>query len=249
MKNKIKLFILTTNLNDYNRPIIKKINENKNFIINGIYCSESFNGDLGLLKKTKRLLSYGFLNLIKIFFQFINLNKNKLFTRKKNIIINKEILFNKKNGFIKTLNEINRNKVDLVLLIYFNKVIPENYLNKSIPYLNIHPGKLPENRGIMTAFWTLHDMDQYGYITLHQVDKGIDTGPIISELSFKVEERSLHSLMLDMSKMCSEVICEWLIKFINGSIKPEYQNDIKSGYRNRPNKKDIYIMLKQNRFY
>ena len=55
--------------------------------------------------------------------------------------------------------------------------------------------------------------------------------------------------MLGMSKMCSEVICELLIKYITGSIKPVYQNDVKSGYRNRPNKKNIYNMLKQNRFY
>ena len=33
----------------------------------------------------------------------------------------------------------------------------------------------------MTAFWSLYDNEKFGYITLHEVDKGIDTGDIIFE--------------------------------------------------------------------
>ena len=39
-KNKLNLFILTTNLNDFNKLIIDSLNADRRIRINGIYCSE-----------------------------------------------------------------------------------------------------------------------------------------------------------------------------------------------------------------
>ena len=45
--------------------------------------------------------------------------------------------------------------------------------------INVHPGPLPDYRGLFAAFWqVLHGETRLG-VTTHMVDAGIDTGPII----------------------------------------------------------------------
>lgn len=47
-------------------------------------------------------------------------------------------------------------------------------------FVNLHPGLLPQSRGKNPNFWALAEGKPYG-VTLHQVDAGIDTGPILAE--------------------------------------------------------------------
>jgi len=46
--------------------------------------------------------------------------------------------------------------------------------------INIHIGYLPWNRGADPNFWSWHDDTPKG-VTIHQMDDGIDTGPIIAQ--------------------------------------------------------------------
>ena len=86
-KNKLNLFILTTNLNDFNKLIIESLNADKRIRINGIYCSESFAGDDGFKSKFKRLFSFGIINLLKIAIQYIAFKKFRIFKKKKEVKI------------------------------------------------------------------------------------------------------------------------------------------------------------------
>jgi methionyl-tRNA formyltransferase len=54
--------------------------------------------------------------------------------------------------------------------------------------LNAHPGILPNYRGIDSALWAIHngDWDKIGN-TVHWVDAGVDTGPIIARRSFAID--------------------------------------------------------------
>ena len=46
--------------------------------------------------------------------------------------------------------------------------------------LNFHCAPLPEYRGAANYFWMILDDIEYAYGTLHYVDRGLDTGEIIS---------------------------------------------------------------------
>ena len=248
-KNKLNLFILTTNLNDFNKLIIDSLNADKRIRINGIYCSESFAGDDGFKSKFKRLISFGIINLLKIAIQYIAFKKFRIFKKKRSRNL-KFPFFNKKNNYEKILYKINQDdSIDIILLIYFNKIIPPDILSRSNKFLNIHPGKLPENRGVMTAFWSLYDNEKFGYITLHEVDKGIDTGDIIFEEKFTTESKSLYKLMYGLSENCAKLIPDYLIKYKNKQCNKISQDSQLAKYRNRPNKKDISLMLKNNNFF
>lgn len=80
-------------------------------------------------------------------------------------------------------------KPDLIVLAGFMKIIPERIVNKYFPRIvNIHPSLLPAFPGkdaIKQAF-------DYGVkvtgITIHFVDAGVDTGPIIFQKAIEIEE-------------------------------------------------------------
>ncbi|AUP79273.1 methionyl-tRNA formyltransferase [Flavivirga eckloniae] len=71
---------------------------------------------------------------------------------------------------------------DLVLVCGFSLKIPEIVL--SIPkygFLNIHFGKLPENRGPDPLFWSIKNGKKQSAITIHQMDENWDTGKTLIE--------------------------------------------------------------------
>jgi methionyl-tRNA formyltransferase len=47
---------------------------------------------------------------------------------------------------------------------------------------------LPYNRGAHPIFWAFYDENECG-ITIHELDEGIDTGPIIFQKKVEIDER------------------------------------------------------------
>jgi hypothetical protein len=55
--------------------------------------------------------------------------------------------------------------------------------------INVHHGSVPEYRGGPPVFWELADgLDRVGF-TIHRVDAGIDTGPVLAEGEVPIEPR------------------------------------------------------------
>jgi hypothetical protein len=55
--------------------------------------------------------------------------------------------------------------------------------------VNVHHGAVPEYRGGPPVFWELYDgLDTVGF-TVHRIDAGIDTGPVLSAGSVPIERR------------------------------------------------------------
>lgn len=84
-----------------------------------------------------------------------------------------------------SLDALSNNKVDLV--IYAGGGILRRKFIESTPYgvLNAHSGPLPFFRGMNCMEWTLF----YGVqpeITVHMIDKGIDTGPILKRFQIEI---------------------------------------------------------------
>lgn len=61
---------------------------------------------------------------------------------------------------------------------------PEAIKKFKIGILNIHPAILPDFRGLDGGLWALKEGSQLG-VSAYLVDKGIDTGPIVSTYSLK----------------------------------------------------------------
>lgn len=84
-------------------------------------------------------------------------------------------------GFLRSLAP------DLLCLSNYGHLLPEEALG--IPRLgvvNLHLSALPRHRGPYPWLWMFHDGDRTGGATVHEVEAGEDTGPILGLLEHEV---------------------------------------------------------------
>lgn len=81
------------------------------------------------------------------------------------------------------------NKKDMVFLsLEFDKIVnPDLFLSRRL--YNIHFSYLPEYKGMFTSAIPILQGAAYSGVTLHKIDKGIDTGDIISQVKFELPDR------------------------------------------------------------
>ena len=96
---------------------------------------------------------------------------------------------------------LRRNKVDLICLAGFMKILSGKFikkLNKTI--LNIHPSLLPKYKGLNTHNRAIQNKDKYSGATVHIVNDKLDSGKIILQAKVKVlksdSEKSLKKKVL-----------------------------------------------------
>ncbi len=78
--------------------------------------------------------------------------------------------------------------LDLVLTIGYGVLLPESIL--SLPkkgFLNLHFSLLPAYRGAAPAQRALHNGEDVTGVTVFQLDKGMDTGPIFAQESISID--------------------------------------------------------------
>jgi methionyl-tRNA formyltransferase len=76
--------------------------------------------------------------------------------------------------------------VDLILSVGYTRVIGAELVAGAARILNLHLGKLPEYRGMRPVNWALKNGERIAGVTLHEVDSGIDTGPIVAQATFSI---------------------------------------------------------------
>ena len=79
-------------------------------------------------------------------------------------------------------SKIVETNVDIILVNSYSMIIRDDIL--SIPRmgsLNIHAGLLPRNRGCNPTQWAILKNEFRTGVTLHEIDSGIDTGPIVDQ--------------------------------------------------------------------
>ncbi len=73
----------------------------------------------------------------------------------------------------------------LFSLEYDQILNPERFSNATL--INCHFSLLPKYKGVYTAAWPIINGETESGITLHLIDRGIDTGPIIDQKRFSIE--------------------------------------------------------------
>jgi methionyl-tRNA formyltransferase len=86
---------------------------------------------------------------------------------------------------IVTLEDIYGQKDLLFLSLEFDRIIrPERFASKQL--YNIHFSLLPQYKGMFTSILPIVHGEQQSGVTLHRIDRGIDTGEIIDQLAFDI---------------------------------------------------------------
>ncbi len=106
----------------------------------------------------------------------------------------------KKNKYkIVSINELYKIKNLIFISIEYDLLIDiKKFLSKEL--FNFHFSLLPKYRGCHTNFFQIFYGEKISGVTLHKIDKGIDTGPIIASIKFKISKntnafKNYHKLM------------------------------------------------------
>ena len=74
---------------------------------------------------------------------------------------------------------------DLYISFGYRKIIPKKILQRAKrPIINLHLSFLPFNRGAHPNFWSFIEDTPSG-VSIHEIDNGVDTGPIIFQKKIK----------------------------------------------------------------
>jgi methionyl-tRNA formyltransferase len=79
-----------------------------------------------------------------------------------------------------TVARIRDHRAGLLLSVYYTQIFRRDLLRAvDGPVLNFHPSLLPRHRGTAPIIWAIADGDEVTGLSVHHVDEGIDTGPIL----------------------------------------------------------------------
>jgi methionyl-tRNA formyltransferase len=137
-------------------------------------------------------------------------------------------LFLKTKGTVyQTQEKINFNidQFDWVVSYGYSHIIKQDMIDKAKnPIINLHISYLPFNKGADPNFWSWLENTLKG-VTIHQIDKGIDTGDILiqKEVKFKGDE-TLSSSYEILKEEIENLFIESFDNIIKGCILPKKQN-------------------------
>jgi len=101
----------------------------------------------------------------------------------KSIVING----NKETFEKKIFHIIKKEKIDILCLAGFMKILSSNFIKKlKIPIINIHPSLLPKYKGLNTHQRAIDNNEKFSGCTVHYVTEKLDSGKIISQKKVKI---------------------------------------------------------------
>ena len=105
-------------------------------------------------------------------------NLNSAFLNHKN--------FSSRENFDQALSELLiKHEVDLIVLAGFMRILSNSFIEKfNRKIINIHPSLLPKYPGLNTHEKVINNKDKFHGVTIHLVDEGLDSGPIIAQARF-----------------------------------------------------------------
>ena len=100
-----------------------------------------------------------------------------------------------------------------LVVVLGTSILKETVLAAAPCFVNLHAGITPMYRGAHGQFWAVHnrDFDNVG-VTLHFVDKGIDTGTIVKQARFPFDPEidNLLTLLAKSSVAGAKLILDWI---------------------------------------
>lgn len=132
--------------------------------------------------------------------------------------------------------------VDCVITVGYGVLLPEEIINIPLHgYLNLHFSLLPKWRGAAPVQRSIQAGDQETGVTVFRLDRGMDTGPIYIQKSFKIPENFRSAeLFQSLSSLGAGAVLETL-KVIESGALPIIQSELDASLAPKISKIDALI--------
>lgn len=144
------------------------------------------------------------------------------------------------------VNKIRGLEPDLIVSVSMNQIVKQELL--SIPKkrsINVHCAPLPKYRGMSPYVWVLANGEKSNAATIHYMEKGLDEGDIIEQISVPIRK---NDSAFDLFKRCCSVAGVSLLscvhKIDNGNVTSFIQDTSQISYFSWPDKNSIKALKK-----
>ena len=117
---------------------------------------------------------------------------------------------------------------DLFVSMSFDQIFGSSLIEcPRLQSINCHAGKLPFYRGRNVLNWVLiNDEKEFG-VTVHKMDKGIDTGDILAQQTLPITDEDTYATLLARAhKACPELLVETIEALRAGMATSRRQSDV-----------------------
>ncbi len=136
---------------------------------------------------------------------------------------------------------IEKLKPDFIVVAAYGLLLPQKILNIA-PCINLHASLLPKYRGASPIQSAILNGDKYTGITAMLMDKGLDTGDILSWDYIQINNKTSIELFEELAKIAAEQILFVIDNF--DKIKPLKQINALATYSPKIKKIDGYVTFK-----
>lgn len=122
---------------------------------------------------------------------------------------------------------------EIIFCIGGSKIIPDEILTvPALGCLNIHPALLPKYRGRYSTVYAIFNGEKETGVTMHWMDKGIDSGPIIMQKNIPIDNIDTAKTLYDkFTKVGEQLFIRFLKKWLSGEeITSHIQNEKNATY-------------------
>lgn len=128
--------------------------------------------------------------------------------------------------------QLKRLAPDIIVVVAYGKILPENILLlPKYGCINGHASLLPKLRGASPIQWAIVTGESKTGVTVMQMDKGMDTGDILSVSETDILPDDTAQTLFDrLSLITADLIVKTVDDIERGIVVPEKQNDALATY-------------------
>jgi methionyl-tRNA formyltransferase len=149
-----------------------------------------------------------------------------------------------KKEFYNHINYIKEFNPDLIVVCGYKYIIPSEIFNiPKLRTINIHPSYLPKYRGQHVVNWAIVNGENDTGVTIHFIDKGIDTGEIILQKRIPILFEDTASTLHDRIyyEACELLKCVLNSILSGNTLHSKKQDDSQASYFRPRNPQDGLI--------
>ncbi len=136
--------------------------------------------------------------------------------------------------------------IDLIVAVSPSQIFKEKIISTpAYGCINIHTAKLPKYRGLYPTFWAMAEGEDKLGISIHYIEKGIDTGMIILQDEIEIPRGTSMSKMLELSKLKGAELMAMAIDMIRNGEGKGFYPESEGSYFSFPTR-EAYIKFKKN---
>ena len=149
--------------------------------------------------------------------------------------------------FLQTLRDEIR--PDLIVSIAASQIFRQRLLSTA-PFgcINLHSAPLPRYQGMMPNFWVLMHGKPHGSVTVHKMNRALDSGDIILQRPVAIyDDDSLHDIMVRSKVVGVEALLTAIEQIENGTVKAVPMDEQQATYFSFPKRADALQLRKKGR--